>query len=255
MNTGHAKNVTQFKEVTQILTNLNGKWNPLNPKLALANLLARHSDCNNKLNEVDTAVSVDKVKTAARAKAYEPLNDLVRRILATMKSCEMDAAMVENVKALKGLIDGSNIQAATQKRKAVAEKAKALAITEGVENVEPVRSSSVSRLGYDTRLSNFKKVISLIETAGNYASNQPDLSITALTAFAELLTEVNNATNDAYDLLTIKRQERNDALYGNTDSIMSVMGLIKNELESIETKQGVNYKKVIAIKFNKYSDA
>jgi hypothetical protein len=255
MNTGHAINVAQFKEVTQILKNLNGKWNPVNAKLVIPNLDNRLTNCQIKLDELDKAVSIDKIKTMERATTYEPLNDLVRRVIAAMRSCEMETSIIDRGKTLKDLIDGQNVSATSQKRKSEAKKAKMIAITEGVDLPEPTKNYSVSQLSYEVRLSNFKKIISLIEEAGNYATNQTDLSIDALKAFTQTLVDANNATNDAYDLLTIKRQERNDAFYGDSDSINAVFGLIKNELESIETKQGTNYKKVADFKFVKYSDS
>jgi hypothetical protein len=66
--------------------------------------------------------------------------------------------------------------------------------TEGVDLPEPQKNYSVSQLSFEVRLSNFKKIISLIEEAGNYATNQSDLSIDALKAFTQTLVDANNAT-------------------------------------------------------------
>ena len=253
-NTGHAKNVAMFKEVIIILTNMNGKWNPVNDKLKLPNLAGIHVACDTKLSVVNDAIAADKIKTAARASAYDPLNMLVRRVVAAMKSCEMDAAVIDRAKSVKDLIDGLNVNLMAAKRRREAVKRELLLVTEGGVVPEAPKTHSVSQQSFDEKLSNFKKLIALLDTAGNYATNQPDLSIVALNAFADTLSVANHETNDAYDLLDIQRRERNEMLYGDTNSIDSIVALIKNELESVESKQGTNYKKAIAYRFVKVND-
>ena len=126
--------------------------------------------------------------------------------------------------------------------------------TEGAFVPELPKNHSVSQQSFDEKLSNFKKWLALLDTAGNYATSQSDLTLAALMAFADTLAAANNATSHAYDLLTIERNKRTEMLYGDSDSLNSVLALIKNELESIESKQGTNYKKVISYKFVKFMD-
>lgn len=250
-NSGHAKTVSNFKQVVMTVKNMNGHWNPVNDKLKIENMEARHAACEIFLNRVDAAEALDKIKTEARFAAYKSLNEVVRRVVAAMKSCEMDAKMIESATTIKKLIDGTNVSDAAQKRAKAAEQRKILLGTEGVESTDDIKAYSVSKQDYDSRLKNFKRLMTLLEQAGNYATNQSDLTLTALNDFATALSDANNATNNAYDQLDNIRKERNDLLYGESDSIVNVVTLTKNELDAMETKQGPNHKKVASFKFNK----
>ena len=122
VNSGHSFTVSQFNEIIMIIINLNGKWNPISKKLLVPNLQTRHAVCDAMIKVVQAAVVVDGNKTKAREKAYDPLNDLVRRVLAACRSCEMEASTIEKVKKLKDLIDGTYVNQAAKTRDAKAEK-------------------------------------------------------------------------------------------------------------------------------------
>ena len=254
-NAGHARNVANFKEVIIILNNLNGKWNPVQDMLKMPNLETFHLACEAKLSAFNVALSMDSIKTDLRSQAYKPLNDLLTRTFAAMKSCGMDASIIERAKTLKDLISGTNVAQATRRRLKETEKLQLMATTEGVELPEQPKAHSVSQQSYDERLDNFEKFITLLETAANYATNHEGLSLEALKAFRDKLNNANDETNHAYDLAAHQRDQRNEMLYGETDSINVRIDLIKNELISAEGSQGVNYRKVCSYRFVNYTDS
>lgn len=253
-NAGHARNAANFKEVIIILKNLNGKWKPVQDILTVPNLEILQTLCESKLSALNYAMSVDTIKTADRVKAYKPLNDLILRSFAAMKSAGMDTSTIDRAKTLKDLINGSNIMQATKRRQKEMGKRQLMAVTEGGTLPEEPKTHSVSQQSYDERLDNFEKYISLLETAGNYATNQTELSIDALKKFRNNLNLANDETNHAYDLVTHQRAERNEILYGDIDSLIVRLDLIKNELISSEGTQGVTYKKICTYRFANYAD-
>ena len=82
----------------------------------MPNLETFHLACEAKLSAFNVALSVDSIKTDSRSQAYKPLNDLLTRVFAAMKSCGMDASIIERAKTLKDLISGTNIAQATRRR-------------------------------------------------------------------------------------------------------------------------------------------
>ena len=258
INTGYAKNVSQFKEIFKTLINMGAKWNPANKKLKMEALVARHTVCEKVLSELSLALALDKQKTAERLNVYEPLNDIVRRALAAAICCEVDDSAIERAQTLKNLIDGTNVSQASAKRAKEAKLRKAMVLTvgeDGVGNTDAVpltpKNYSVSRMAYDTRLHNFKQFIVTLETAGKYETNEADLKLTALNALADALTVANDATNDAWNLANNKRDERNVLFFGVKNSMLHDIKLIKKQLESSESKDGPNYKKVADYTFIK----
>ena len=258
INTGYAKNVSQFKEIFKTLINMGAKWNPANKKLKMEALVARHVVCEKVLSELSLALALDKQKTAERLNVYEPLNDIVRRALAAAICCEVDDSAIERAQTLKNLIDGTNVSQASAKRAKEAKLRKAMVLTvgeDGVGNTDAVpltpKNYSVSRMAYDTRLHNFKQFIVTLETAGKYETNEADLKLTALNALADALTVANDATNDAWNLANNKRDERNILFFGVKNSMLHDIMLIKKQLESSESKDGPNYKKVADYTFIK----
>ena len=250
VNSGHAVNVENFNQLTRSILNLGEKWNPVDPSLTATALKAHYVRYDAALKQVTLAEAFDTKQTATRADAYESLNAFLVRVLAAMRSCRMDATSVDNAATLKDLIDGSNIAKVAIKRKAeAAAKLKNVAATEGEPPVDEPKNRSVSQQAYDTRLKNFGKLIVLLETAGTYKTNNTELTLDALKAYAVQLKQANDDTNDAYDLLTNQRKERDIVLYTGTDSLMEIEKLIKDELTTFAGKKGVDYQKATDWKF------
>ena len=173
----------------------------------------------------------------------------------------MEASTIEKVKKLKDLIDGTNVNQAAKTREAKAEKTKAKKTltpdappTETETTTDETKTNSVSKQSFDARFNNFRSLITLLETDATYATNVEDLKIEALNAFALTLKAANNETNDAFDLLAIKRGERNEMFYGAGDSVITVVNLIKNELDSMGGKESADYKKVSDYRFVNLGD-
>lgn len=245
---GQAKNVPNFSDVIDIITELGPKWNPVLEDLSIAALKARHAAAEILLNDYSNAFAFDQLKTAERAKVYESLNATVRRIYAAAQACKMTASTVDRIKALKDLIDGTNIAQAAARRDKKEEKMKANLI-EGEAAPDTPKTRSVSQQTFDERLDNFKQLIVLLTASGEYKTNEPDMTIEGLNTFLNSLVLANKATSDADKALTDMRILRNDSLSGEENSILSAVKDIKNHLIMMESKSGNTYKKVAAIKF------
>lgn len=251
-NTGYANVIPQFAKVIGILEELKTNWNPINDQLTIEQLKARHEAAKPFVDSFNVAFEFDKIKTSEREKAYLPLNSLLQRIVAAATNCKMDATIVEQVKTYKSLIDGTNVGQATAKREEKKEKLKAT-LAEG-ENLPENNARSVSKQTYDLRFENFKRLITLLTTAGTYKTNVPDLTLAALNDYADTLAAANTATAAANEVWAQKLKERNACLSAKEDSILSVVKDIKTELVSMETKKGDNFKAVAALKFMSFTD-
>ncbi len=241
--------VKNLGETIKILKNMGADWNPVHPKLLIPALETLHTDAEAMTEAITAAIVFDTLKTKERLTAFAPLNALVRRVLAASECCEMDKTTIEKVKTYKDLIDGTNIAKATALRKKKTEKAIAL-LPEGETLPDAAKTRSIAQLKYEERLANFKTLIVLLETAGNYTTNEADLSIAALKSFATSLSLANQTTDDAYNMLASKREVRNQLFFGEADSIAFALEKTKKQLFSKEGKAGANMKKMTAIASN-----
>lgn len=249
-NSGQGKIVSKFMDIIDILEAMDINWKPIDDQLLIANLKARHAAGEALLNDIGTALALSQLKTAEREKAYQPLNPLVKRIFAAAKACKMEATTIERIKTLKDLIDGTNISQATAKVKREEKKTRAL-LPEGAELPETPKGRSVAKQAYEERYDNFKKLITLLTITENYKTHEADLTTAAMNTLLDALAAANKVTNDADKALAAKRAERDATVSGKTDSILSVVKNIKDQLVSMEGNSGVTYKKVTAVKLLK----
>lgn len=244
---GQGKIVSKFMDIIDILEATGTEWNPIDDQLLVANLKTRHAAGKALLDSIGTALVFSQLKTAEREKAYQPLNPLVKRIYAAAKACKMETTTIEKVKTLKDVIDGTNVVQAAAKVKSQQKKARAL-LPEGVELPETPKGRSVSKMTYEERYDNFKKLITLLTVSENYKTHEADLTTDAMNAFLATLSTANKVTNDADKALAAKRAERDALVTGKTNSILSVIKDIKDQLISKEGNSGATYKKVTAVK-------
>jgi hypothetical protein len=254
-STGFITTIPNFLDVIDILKSLGTAWNPIDDNLSIANLQARHDAAKVVADAFKVAHEFDKIKTSERETAYDPLNPLVRRVLAAAKACKMDAATIDDILTYKDLIDGTNVVKVANRReqeaKKEAEKKFKLTGVKAEDNTDDDDDDkrSVSRQAYTLRYDNFKNLITLLTTAGTYKTNVEDLTLDALNAYFDRLTVADKTTNDADKAWSNASKTRRNAFCGATDSICTTVKDIKTELVSLEGKSGFNYKKVNAIKF------
>ena len=247
-SSGQQKIVSNFAEIIDIVETFGTEWKPIDDSLTLVNLKARHAAAETLIESYNQATLFDQLKTDERRNAYISLNGLVKNIFASAKACKMAEATIDRVKTLKDLIDGTNVTQAAARRDQKNEKAKSL-LPEGTAAPETSKSRSVSQQTFDDRYDNFKLLITLLTTSGDYKTNEDNLTIEALNAYLTQLATANKATRDADNALKVKREERDKLLSGAENSIYADVTGIKNYLILKEGRLGVNYKKVTAYTF------
>ena len=140
-----------------------------------------------------------------------------------------------------------------QGRRATAKKTeeeKKVAADAGKEIVE----ISTSQMSYDSRLDNFDKLIKLLSSVSQYAPNEADLKITALTALYTDLKAKNLAVINAETPLNNARISRNDVMYKDNVGLVDVAADVKTYIKSVYGATSPQYKTVSSLKFTKYNN-
>jgi len=239
--TGHAKNVANFEQLLIKCTSYNESFNPSNPAIqieALNNTLSGGKECIALVNGAEGVLSN---AIASRSIAFKPFSKLITRISNAVKASGAPQQAVDQVMNLIRKLQGRR---ATPK---ITDEEKQAALDAGKEIVE----ISSSQMSFDSNLNNFDKLIKLLVTVPQYAPNEGELTISALTAYYEDLTTKNRVVIDAETALINLRITRNGLLYKEVTGLVDVAVAVKVYIKSVFGATSPQYKQVSSLKFSK----
>ena len=237
--TGHAKNVSNFDELTSYALGYGATYNPSKASIKLTALQALGISAKSAIGAVNSALPAYSNAVSAREVAFEPLSKLATRILNALKATDTTTQVDESATTLVRKIQGKR---ATPK-KTEAEK-QALA-TEGTV----VKEASTSQMSYDSRLDSLDKLIKLLTSIALYAPNEADLKVTALTTLYTDLKTKNTAVLTATTPLSNARISRNDILYKTNTGLVDIAFDVKVYIKSLYGASSPQYKQVSKLQF------
>jgi len=228
---GHAKNVTNFTALIELLEEMGPLYNPSNPDIQLTNLVVLRDQLTASIQNLADLTPPFKIAVANRENAFKPLNKLSTRVKNSFNSLRLTKAENDNVLSIVKKIRGD----------APIPKAEKL-------DKEESKTISNAQLSYTSRATNFQSLVSLLSAYRNYTPNEPDLTITHLgDLYAQLKNFNNEAEKKGYALITARKQ-RNDLLYFNPVNLLSIVLPIKDYIKSVEGGDPY-YKAAIALHF------
>ena len=180
--TGCIQNVANLETLISYITAFGTDYNPSKNSLTIPELQKILSEAKVSLNTVNVAFSAHSNATAARESAFEPLSKLVTRANNALKATDTTTQVDDSAKTIVRKLQGSraNAKITEEEKKALEAEGKA------------VNQISVSQMGFNDRLENFDKFITLLSSIPNYAPNEEDLKITSLSAYRDSLKAKNS---------------------------------------------------------------
>jgi hypothetical protein len=218
--TGHAVNVSNFKLVIDNVSALGAPYNPSNTKIQLAQMMAKWNGAKTAHDTLTQAMQNAKGPINDREILYKPMNKYVTRILKILNSTE---ASKEVKKDAKGLAD-----------KFRGHKVKVKLLPDGTPDPADV---SNSHLSFVQKADTFKQLVDLLAAEPLYAPNEVDFQAATLATLAAALKTANDNIGTIIAPVSVKRIERNDALYNEEDGVIMRAAAVKEYVEGIA---GVN---------------
>ena len=197
---GHTKNVTNLESLITAIKTYGASYNPSKASIKIPALQALLTAANESLSELNDAQSVYSNSVAVREYAFQPFSKLITRTGNSLKATDAIAQVNDSAKTIIRKLQGR--RAGT---KLTDEEIKALE-AEGKE----VNQISVSQMGYDTRLYNFDKLISLLKTVPEYNPNEEELKTDSLKLYHTDLKAKNDNVVTASSQLDLARNNRNE---------------------------------------------
>lgn len=238
---GHAKNVANFEELTTTVNGYGEGYNPTREALKLIALLAVLSNSKKAIEAVNAAIPAYTRAIAAREAAFMPLSKLVTRIINSLKAVASTDHIHENAVTYARKIQGKR---ATAKRTPEQIEADAAA---GIELIE----KSASQMSYDSRLDNFDKLIKLLASVEEYAPNEVDLKVASLSSlYADLMLK-NTTVINAANPLSNARIARDTVLYKEGTGLVDIALNVKAYVKSVYGATSPQFKQVSKLIFKK----
>jgi hypothetical protein len=230
--TGHAKNVANFKDLITHVKSLGAAYKPSKEGLLIANLEAQHTAAAASLLSLAKEMPVYQQAVDAKQAAFAPLNKLVTRALNMFKASVDNHQEVESASSLANKIRGVS-------------KAKPVA----PEGEEPVKTISTSQQSDDMLIANFRAFIEILAAHAAYEPNEADLKIASLKTLLASLEERTAAVTQAQININIARNNRNSIIYTEGTGLVDTGASVKTYVKAAFTPEVANYKPIMSLEF------
>lgn len=238
---GHDANIIHFDQLLAYLAGYGNDYAPTRDAIKYPELQLVSTSANASNTAANAALARLGIATSARMTAFSPLNKLSTRILNALKATDTPKALDEHATSLVKKLQGRR---ATPKSTDEEREAAKAAGTE-------IREISSSQMGFDVRLETFDKLLQLLAGIQQYAPNEADLKLTALTALYDDLKTKNLEVITATVVLSNARIARNEVLYKPNTGLFDLAADVKAYIKSLYGATSPQFKQISGLKFSK----
>ena len=238
---GHNRNAINFDTLIINCTSYGTAYNPSKASLKITALQAQSTLAKNSITTINSLTPAYKNAVSARVSAFKPFDKLITRVNNALKASDTSQQVDESAQTIIRKLQGRR---ATPKK---TEEQKKVASEAGIEIVE----ISTSQMSYDSRLDNLDKLIKLLASVPQYAPNEADLKVTALTALYTDLKAKNLAVINTEVPLNNARIARNDIMYKENIGLVDIALDIKTYIKSVYGATSPQFKQISGLKFSK----
>ena len=238
-DTSHAKNVTNLESLISAIITIGATYNPSKNSIKLPALQTLLTNANESLIALKAAESANSTAIDVRELAFKPTGSLFTKVSNALKASSSSVQADETAKTILRKLQGKRASA-----KLTDEEKTALA-AEGKE----VNQISASQMGYDERVDNFEKLISLLQSIPDYNPNEEELKIETLQALLADLKVKNSEVMKTYFVLESARGVRNDLLYKPLSGVVDISADVKSYIKSVFGATSTQYKLVSKLRF------
>jgi hypothetical protein len=236
--TGHAKNIDNFKILISAATQLGTIYNPAPSLIKLISLNALLAQAENSSEILAQARRNFDEATNSRAALFEPLANKASRIVATVELSGVEARTVDNAKSLLKKIQGTR---ASPKSVAVANDA----------TTPPKATISTAQLSYANQLAHFTLLVGQAVGLAAYSTNEPDLQPNGLNAYLVELNTAHNRVIDTENAHSLALTTRNSSLYADNTGLVDVSLAVKKYVKTLNIPDNQLVKTILSLEFRR----
>lgn len=216
--TGHIKNLENFKDLKEHCARFGPDYNPAAPHLELAYLDTIHTEAQNAQNNVSDTMTLMVPIINERQNKYAELQPIVTRVIQSVSAITNDKKIIADLRTHTNKIHGRPSKPKTNDNE------------EGQEIKLP---RSNSQRSFDKMREHLYNIIGILQNTPNYAPNETELTVAALKTRYDELEQIDNdilAANINYQKALT---DRDFALYNPDNGIVKIGQLTKNYIKSV----------------------
>ena len=232
--TGHAKNLANLQDLTEIIVSYGNSYNPTKAKLKLAALITLQDQAKANMAVVSNKSVAYNNATNERETLFEPLRKLSTRLVSALTSTEATPQTIKDAKTIHRKIQGTR---ATPKPKQVD------------PNTPAPATISVAQLSFDQQIEHLNTFIEILKAEPSYAPNETDLKITTLYTLHTNLTVANTNVSTNFAAIANARIARNKTFYHPQSGLVAIALAVKEYIKSVYGFASPEYKLIRKIQF------
>lgn len=235
--TGHAKNVANFKDLISFVTGYGVTYSPTKSRLKLAELNALFAAAQDNLADVVTKNTNYNNVVNERIAAFSGLKSLSTRLVSALGSTDATPERVKDAESFNRKLQGR--RAATNNQIQID------------PNAPAPSTISVSQQSYDQQIQHFAGLISVLGSEPTYAPNENDLKLATLSTKQADLSSKNIIVSEYYVAVSNSRIHRDKTLYNTDTGLVDVAAEVKKYVKSVFGAVSPEYAQIKGIEFKK----
>lgn len=233
---GHVKNVANLKVMIKAVS-LFTNYNPVNPKITVAELQNKYDESKAQLKNVDQKQALDNDAVNQRQYAFQKLEKLTTRVINSAEVITEDKKLMDDIDTFVDKIRGVLATPQTDDDQ------------EGQETAE-VRSNS--QQSYDNLAAHFGKILEHLEITPAYVPNETDITLQVLKAYLEELLQHNEITAGTLNALKAARRDRDKVMYNDDEGLYQRTLTVKKYIKSLFGANTPESDQISGIEFTDY---
>lgn len=218
--TGDHKNVANMEPLIATVQTIGALYNPAKELIRIDALEEVRILAQEKLAIAVTMHNTWTTRITERVDAFAGLYKYVTRIYNAYKLQEDDPEKIKDLYSIIRKLKGRRVKP----------------VAENADETTDSTNHSVSQNSYDSRIFNFSKMLDMVRANPNYAPNEEDLKIPAITANLEALKASNTQVITATLSWKQARMERDEVLYAPKTGLVYRAKMVKVYADSILEK-------------------
>jgi hypothetical protein len=213
--TGHYVNLENFKLIIERITGFGADYAPLTDKIKIPNMTNQWSVADGLHQAYIVSLEATRLPVNGREDLFDVMTDRVKKSLNLNMSTNATKRSKKDAKGWADKITGNNIR-----------------VKKLEDGTPDPKSVSNSQKSFTKRADNFKHLVEIYKSDGNYATNEVDISTAKLLLLLDDINASNTLIAELITDATLKRIARNESLYMEETGIIDVSLACKSYVKS-----------------------
>lgn len=232
--TGHAVNISNFKQLIDYCTSFGEVYQPSRVALTIDSMTTLWENADNAHQALTAAIQTYKGPINQREILFEPVDKLVTRTLNYFQSTEASDQIKLDAKGLADKYRGSKVH-----------------VKKLADGSPDPRDVSKSHQSYIMKGDTFRQLVDLYKSEPLYNPNETELGIAALSGISDNMKSLNDGIGGILATIEAARRNRDEALYTEKTGVVDISLACKDYVQGVFGSSSPEAKMVRGLEFSR----